>query len=328
MLLLNLTERCCVFLQSLEELQHVSFSRKGRRRGVLPKEATNLLRTWLFQHLVHPYPTEDEKRQLAVQTNLTILQVNNWFINARRRILQPMLEAATTPGMKKSSPSRYPAYYHSWPSPSPLEAQKTVVQSHQLDDDMGAGGVPVLYTSSSEPLSHRDPLNRHGQQVLSHSSTPCTPVNQSVPSFMPGSPLSEAAGYPVTPVQRTPPPCGIPYSNHSLASSSSTMPNPERESHYNMSNTVPLQHPPSKPMGSPCGYRYVEDAASEHEYYPQIQLMPPPRMHVKRSSLSQSGRPQEIQSCVVTQESLNWSMREVYMVLFNCNRIIVVLSYF
>lgn len=44
----------------------------------------------MFQH---PYPTEDEKRNIAAQTNLTLLQVNNWFINARRRILQPMLEA-------------------------------------------------------------------------------------------------------------------------------------------------------------------------------------------------------------------------------------------
>ncbi|XP_032683211.1 homeobox protein PKNOX2-like isoform X3 [Odontomachus brunneus] len=69
-------------------------ARKGRqKRGVLPKQATGIMRTWLFQHLVHPYPTEDEKRQIASQTNLTLLQVNNWFINARRRILQPMLDA-------------------------------------------------------------------------------------------------------------------------------------------------------------------------------------------------------------------------------------------
>ena len=227
------------------------------------------------------------------------------FINARRRILQPMLEAATSPGIKKSTASRYPNY-HGWPSPSPVEAQQTGIHSHQLDDDMGAGGVPVLYTSTSEPLSHRDPTSdQHGRHVLYHSSTPCTPVDQSVSSFMPGSPLQEAAGYPVTPIQRTPPPCGMPYSNHGLAGSSNTMPNSEREGHYDMSNTVPLQHPPSKPVGSPCGYRYVEDAPSKHEYYPQIQLMPPPRMHVKRTSLSQSGRPQEIQSHAVSQESLN-----------------------
>lgn len=72
-----------------------SSARKGRqKRGVLPKLATNIMRAWLFQHLVHPYPTEDEKRQIANDTNLTLLQVNNWFINARRRILQPMLDGA------------------------------------------------------------------------------------------------------------------------------------------------------------------------------------------------------------------------------------------
>ncbi|EDV25759.1 uncharacterized protein TRIADDRAFT_9468, partial [Trichoplax adhaerens] len=60
------------------------------KRGILPKQATTVMKTWLFQHLMHPYPTEDEKRAIATQTNLSILQVNNWFINARRRILQPM----------------------------------------------------------------------------------------------------------------------------------------------------------------------------------------------------------------------------------------------
>lgn len=46
--------------------------------------------------LQHPYPTEDEKKTIATQTNLTLLQVNNWFINARRRILQPMLDSANS----------------------------------------------------------------------------------------------------------------------------------------------------------------------------------------------------------------------------------------
>ncbi|XP_048522572.1 homeobox protein Meis3 [Dendroctonus ponderosae] len=80
------------------------FSRGGKKqkRGVLPKHATSVMRSWLFQHLVHPYPTEDEKRHIAAQTNLTLLQVNNWFINARRRILQPMLDASTPTGQEGS----------------------------------------------------------------------------------------------------------------------------------------------------------------------------------------------------------------------------------
>ena len=35
---------------------------------------------WFYSFYVqHPYPTEDEKRTIAAQTNLTILQVNNWW---------------------------------------------------------------------------------------------------------------------------------------------------------------------------------------------------------------------------------------------------------
>ncbi|KAI5640056.1 homeobox KN domain-containing protein [Phthorimaea operculella] len=73
----------------------------GDKRGVLPRHATQVMRAWLFQHLVHPYPTEEEKRTLAAQTRLTLLQVNNWFINARRRILQPMLDCSDKPEEEK-----------------------------------------------------------------------------------------------------------------------------------------------------------------------------------------------------------------------------------
>ncbi|GIX77004.1 hypothetical protein CDAR_539751 [Caerostris darwini] len=81
-------------------------SKKKQKRGVLPKHATSIMRSWLFQHIVHPYPTEDEKKQIAHQTNLTLLQVNNWFINARRRILQPMLDASNPETNHKSKKSK------------------------------------------------------------------------------------------------------------------------------------------------------------------------------------------------------------------------------
>lgn len=60
-----------------------------RRRGNLPRDVTNVLRAWLGSHLGNPYPTEDEKQQLVEQTGLSIVQVSNWFINARRRSLPP-----------------------------------------------------------------------------------------------------------------------------------------------------------------------------------------------------------------------------------------------
>ncbi|XP_034044696.1 LOW QUALITY PROTEIN: homeobox protein Meis1a [Thalassophryne amazonica] len=49
----------------------------NKKRGIFPKVSTNILRAWLFQHLTHPYPSEVQKKQLAQDTGLTILQVNN-----------------------------------------------------------------------------------------------------------------------------------------------------------------------------------------------------------------------------------------------------------
>ncbi|XP_062408601.1 homeobox protein Meis3 [Sardina pilchardus] len=70
----------------------------NKKRGIFPKVATNIMRAWLFQHLSHPYPSEEQKKQLAQDTGLTILQVNNWFINARRRIVQPMIDQSNRSG--------------------------------------------------------------------------------------------------------------------------------------------------------------------------------------------------------------------------------------
>ena len=39
------------------------------------------------EHENKPYPTEEEKAELANKTNLTKLQVCNWFINRRKRSL-------------------------------------------------------------------------------------------------------------------------------------------------------------------------------------------------------------------------------------------------
>lgn len=75
-----------------EEDDDTNGKKNQKKRGIFPKVATNILRAWLFQHLTHPYPSEDQKKTLANDTGLTILQVNNWFINARRRIVQPMID--------------------------------------------------------------------------------------------------------------------------------------------------------------------------------------------------------------------------------------------
>ncbi|XP_010441306.1 PREDICTED: homeobox protein BEL1 homolog isoform X1 [Camelina sativa] len=61
------------------------------QRG-LPERAVTTLRAWLFEHFLHPYPSDVDKHILARQTGLSRSQVSNWFINARVRLWKPMIE--------------------------------------------------------------------------------------------------------------------------------------------------------------------------------------------------------------------------------------------
>jgi hypothetical protein len=47
-------------------------TKNKKRRGNLPKEATDKLQAWFVAHLHHPYPREYEKQELMNQTKLKI----------------------------------------------------------------------------------------------------------------------------------------------------------------------------------------------------------------------------------------------------------------
>lgn len=54
-------------------VDHNAFNRK--RRGNLPKEATNLLKEWFNANRQSPYPSEDQKLELCRVTSLSLNQV-------------------------------------------------------------------------------------------------------------------------------------------------------------------------------------------------------------------------------------------------------------
>ncbi|KAK6942528.1 POX domain [Dillenia turbinata] len=75
-------------LQQLGMMQHNVW----RPQRGLPERSVSVLRAWLFEHFLHPYPKDSDKHMLAKQTGLTKSQVSNWFINARVRLWKPMVE--------------------------------------------------------------------------------------------------------------------------------------------------------------------------------------------------------------------------------------------
>nr|ASU87386.1 transcription factor class II KNOX2-1 [Huperzia selago] len=58
---------------------------RKRRAGKLPGDTTSVLKAWWHAHSKWPYPTEDEKTRLVQETGLELKQINNWFINQRKR---------------------------------------------------------------------------------------------------------------------------------------------------------------------------------------------------------------------------------------------------
>ncbi|OEL22668.1 Homeotic protein knotted-1 [Dichanthelium oligosanthes] len=65
---------------------------KKKKKGKLPKEARQQLLSWWDLHYKWPYPSETQKVALAESTGLDLKQINNWFINQRKRHWKPSEE--------------------------------------------------------------------------------------------------------------------------------------------------------------------------------------------------------------------------------------------
>jgi hypothetical protein len=77
----------------------IKLNKSGRpveRRSKLPLKSVYHLRSWFTANVSSPYPTLQEKKKLAAETNLSIKQINNFFTNTRRRFWQPFLRKVAT----------------------------------------------------------------------------------------------------------------------------------------------------------------------------------------------------------------------------------------
>lgn len=66
-------------------MREQSSTRQRKRRGNLPKETTDKLRSWFMKNLTHPYPSEDQKQEMMRQTGLQMSKSTtylsaSWFV--------------------------------------------------------------------------------------------------------------------------------------------------------------------------------------------------------------------------------------------------------
>ncbi|KAF5337475.1 hypothetical protein D9758_013587 [Tetrapyrgos nigripes] len=172
--------------------------RPQRKRGKLPKETTDFLKAWLHRHSDHPYPSEEEKKQLCHATGLSMSQVSNWMINARRRILAPArpstgptttapfpptgrsasLSGLLDPLSRRASlpaggPDSLQLYHPMSMQPLPPSDYRMYPRSHQHQMGPGAPGH-LDYQSQSRGLNMYPPQQQY-------------PMNASVPLSAPPS---------------------------------------------------------------------------------------------------------------------------------------------
>ncbi|VDM18315.1 unnamed protein product [Hydatigera taeniaeformis] len=135
----------------------------GLSRTNLPFPARKRLFSWLVDHLREPYPSEEEKMMLAMETGLSRTTVNNWFINARRRYVKPLMQGRLVlqSGVFKTvsgdgAPAAKSPNSPTQSSGVPIAASGGSSSSNFHNSDTAASQFPSQFAAASRLSLHQD----------------------------------------------------------------------------------------------------------------------------------------------------------------------------
>ncbi|KAL8245862.1 hypothetical protein R6Q59_007078 [Mikania micrantha] len=174
------------------------------QRG-LPERSVNILRAWLFEHFLHPYPSDADKHLLARQTGLSRNQVSNWFINARVRLWKPMVEEMYQQESKEEAENHNHSPHHQDHINNDDDDDDDEDDDDEQQEDQekskshNLSAAPTLITSTTAAATHanrsstiNDSENDHS--ILAINRQYCFPENQAATMPYSYSPISNATG--------------------------------------------------------------------------------------------------------------------------------------
>ncbi|XP_057728509.1 BEL1-like homeodomain protein 1 [Arachis stenosperma] len=172
--------------RALQQLGMIQPNAWRPQRG-LPERAVSILRAWLFEHFLHPYPKDSDKVMLAKQTGLTRSQVSNWFINARVRLWKPMVEEMYMEEVKEQeNNNNNNGSERSKESSKELGSASNATTNNGAPDNNNNNNNPVL-----DPIKV---LHQSKQECFNNNSSPTGAGEISVNSSLSTSPMGGGVG--------------------------------------------------------------------------------------------------------------------------------------